>query len=214
MQILPDHLITNELFATRNSSDWVSPTHFYFFLDALNAGDGDLLLSIAHDETFVNDAGNEIPSDDDEDDALSQWSDDSESEVANCTHLGLIGFPNSSPMVIRRNPTSKSEIYEIYPNVEFFMDIYLSNRHYHRQTFPKFYQSLQSVYAVPSTSDFARKFVRRVPGSPLELETDLQDHEYPEKYRADLLDNPDTIRGFMAMAKAASEERKTLHYRW
>lgn len=150
------------------------------------------------------------------DDVSSQYSDDSDALDANCTHLELVGFSESSPMVIRRPNTtpssSASTTYEIYPNVDLFMNIYLGrHQYYRRETFPSFYKSYQSTYAVPSNSQFARNFIRR---EPCVSTTHLQDHEYPQRYRAELLEDVDVVKGFMAMAKAASKERDIRNYCW
>lgn len=201
----------NPFFATSNADAWVSWTHLEAFLQVLDVGDEDSYPSIASDHTNKNGSV--------DDDVASQCSDseDSESIEANCSHLELVGFPESSPMVIRRSDISSSSsppttsTYEIYPNVDLFMNLYLGDhKHYRRQTFPAFYKGYQPTYAVPSTSSFARNFVRREAG----MDTNIRDHQYPERYRADLLDDAETFKGFMAMARAASKELEIRDYRW
>jgi hypothetical protein len=145
IKLLPDRLITNSCFATANAEKWVSPRHFSDFLTASTGHalreDGQCPVS----DITVFDAGeNNVRSRRDgsiDDEACPQASEDNESFAANLTHHELVRFLMSSPMVIRCSgfPSSpSSDVFEIYPNVHVFMNLYLCHKHYNKMTFPKF----------------------------------------------------------------------------
>ena len=141
------------------------------------------------------------------------------------THLQLLGRPVSSAMIIHRPRTSHTQpdIYEIYPNVEECLEAYLSSakRYYDHMPFDRYYTRLQTCYAVPVESNWAKKHIGRVE-SPVKKPrsrrssrvTEEEPFWFPEEYQANLFDNAKTLNSFMAIAKKASRERGIIEYRW
>lgn len=128
-------------------------------------------------------------------------------------------------MIIRRPRISDSQpdVYEVYPNVEEWLETYLSSakRYHDHIPFSRFYSRHQECYAVPVDSNWAKKHIGRVE-SPVKKPrtrkpsraTGEEPFYFPGEYQADLLGDEETSNGFMAIAKAASRERGITEYRW
>ena len=149
------------------------------------------------------------------------------SQTSPLTHFQLLGRPAASAMIIRRPRTSRAQLdmYEIYPNVEEWLDTYFSSakRYHDHIPFNRFYARHQKRYAVPVESEWATEHIGRVE-SPVKKPrsrrssrakgTEEEPFSFPEEHQADLFDNEETLKAFMAMAKAASRERGITDYRW
>ena len=141
------------------------------------------------------------------------------------THLQLLGRPATSAMIIRRPRISHKQldVYEIYPNVEECLEMYLSSakRYYDHVPFSRYYPRHQKCYAVPVESSWARKHIGQVE-SPLKKPrsrkssrvAEEESFSFPGEYQADLFGDEETLNGFMAIAKAASLEKGVAEYRW
>ena len=128
-------------------------------------------------------------------------------------------------MIIRRPriPHTQPDVYEIYPNVEECLEMYLSSakRYYDHVPFSRYYPRHQKCYAVPVESSWARKHIGRVE-SPIKKPrsrkssrvTEEEPFSFPKEYQADLFGDEETLNGFMAIAKAASLEKGIAEYRW
>jgi hypothetical protein len=128
-------------------------------------------------------------------------------------------------MIIRRPRISDAQpdVYEIYPNVEGWLETYLSSakRYYDHIPFSRFYSRHQKCYTVPVESNWAKKHIGRVE-SPVKKPRSRKSSRvateepvsFPEEYQADLLNDEEALNGFMAIAKAASRERGIAEYRW
>ena len=147
------------------------------------------------------------------------------SKTSPLTHLQLLGRPAAAAMIIRRPRTSDTQpdVYEIYPNVEEWLETYLSSakRYYDHIPFSRFYSRHQKCYTVPAESSWAKRHIGRVESSvkkPRSRKSSRvaaeQPVSFPEEYQADLLNDEETLNGFMAIAKAASRERGIAEYRW
>ena len=147
------------------------------------------------------------------------------SHTSPLTHLQLLGRPAASAMIVRRPRTSHTrlDVYEIYPNVEECLEMYLSSakRYYDHIPFSRYYARHQKCYAVPVESSWAKKHIGRVE-SPVKKPrsrkssrvTQQEPFPFPEEYQADLFGDEETSNGFMAIAKAASREKGITEYRW
>lgn len=140
------------------------------------------------------------------------------------THVQLLGRPAAAAMIIRRPRTSHTQpdVYEIYPNVEECLEMYLSSakRYYDHIPFSRYYARHQKCYAVPVESSWAKEHIGRVvspvkkPRSRKSSRVTEEPFSFPEEYQADLFGDEETLNGFMAIAKAASLEKGITEYRW
>ena len=128
-------------------------------------------------------------------------------------------------MIIRRPRTAHTQpdVYEIYPNVEEWLKMYLSSakRYYDHIPFSRYYARHQECYAVPVESSWARNHIGRVESptkKPRSRKSSRVTEEapffFPEEFQADLFGDEETLNGFMAIAKAASLEKGITEYRW
>ena len=128
-------------------------------------------------------------------------------------------------MIIRRPRIShvQPDVYEIYPNVEECLEMYLSSakRYYDHVPFSRYYARHQRCYAVPVESSWARKHIGRVESPTKKPRSrkssrvaEEEPFSFPREYQADLFGDEETLNGFMAIAKAASVEKGIAEYRW
>ena len=146
------------------------------------------------------------------------------SKTSPLTHLQLLGRPAAAAMITRRPRIfgAQPDVYEVFPNVEEWLETYLSSKRYYDQiSFDRFYSKRQKCYAVPVNSTWAKKHIGRVvsPGKQPKYRksnrvTEERQFSFPEEYRANLFDDKETSKCFVAISNAASRDRGITEYPW